>query len=45
MGEYCRFTDIGRGSKDMGDQHEASALRDEVCLFYQILKLLVHHKR
>nr|XP_043635945.1 coiled-coil domain-containing protein SCD2 isoform X2 [Erigeron canadensis] len=25
-----RFTDIGRGGKDMGDQHEASALRDEL---------------
>lgn len=25
-----RFTDLGRGGKDMGDQHEASALRDEL---------------
>ncbi|XP_071733388.1 coiled-coil domain-containing protein SCD2 isoform X2 [Rutidosis leptorrhynchoides] len=25
-----RFTDIGRGGRDMGDQHEASALRDEL---------------
>ena len=40
---FCRFTnDIGRG-KDMGDQHEASALRDEVWLSYHIQNFLTYH--
>ena len=39
----CRFLSdaVQFNSKDTGDQREASALRDEVCLFNQILAICI----